>query len=568
MPRWILVLLLGSALALSAAGCAAPAPAMPAAVDAATVAPAVVVDATATEAPVTTDAPAATEAPVAAAEPSGGVLVRAMTSEPAQIDPQGPPSSGLSVVLPYLFDTLVVRDLDNNVVPLLAESWDEAADGKTITIKLRPDVKFNDGTPLDAEAVKFTFDRFKESGVQSPIYAGIQQIAGIEAVDDLTVRFTFDAPAANFWSTVSMPYAGIISPSSVQEAGDVSEVRLVGTGPFRLGEWKPGQSITLDRNPDYAWGAAVTENQGAPYLDQMVLKVIPDAAAQLAALEAGEVDVIFVNNPAHRDQLATEPNIRLEETVLNSLIYLGFNNRKAPYDDLKVRQALSHAINKDQIVEAALGGLGIAAFAPLPPTLPGFDPALKADELGYDVEKAKALLTEAGFTAGGDGKWMRDGEPLRAVLLTSTRPPNDAIATVIQSQLQEIGVDVEIQQLDGKAVMEAAGGGQFDLLLWRYDWNDPDALNIFLGSDRIGSTNRVAYSNPQVDELLKQGAQELDEQKRAQIYRDAEKLIMADAPWQAIYNPIDLMAIRDNVQDLKMGYMGRMLVNDARVVGQ
>jgi peptide/nickel transport system substrate-binding protein len=308
------------------------------------------------------------------------------------------------------------------------------------------------------------------------------------------------------------------------------------------------------------------ENQGAPYLDQMVLKVIPDAAAQLAALEAGEVDVIFVNNPAHRDKLATEPNVRLEETVLNSLIYLGFNNRKAPYDDVLVRRALSHAINKDQIVEAALGGLGIAAFAPLPPTLPGFDPALKADELGYDVEKAKAFLAEAGFAVGSDGKWNRDGEPLRAVLLTSTRPPNDAIATVIQSQLREIGVDVEIEQLDGKAVMEAASGGQFDLLLWRYDWNDPDALHIFLGTDRIGSTNRVAYSNPALDALLMQGAQEMDPQERNAIYGEAQRLILADAPWQAIYNPIDLMAIRDNVEGLKLGYMGRMLVNDARVV--
>jgi peptide/nickel transport system substrate-binding protein len=298
----------------------------------------------------------------------------------------------------------------------------------------------------------------------------------------------------------------------------------------------------------------------------MILNVVPDAAAQLAALEAGEVDAIFINNPAHRDKLANDPDVRLEETVLNSLIYLGFNNQKSPYDDVKVRQALSHAIDKDQIVEAALGGLGIAAFAPLPPTLPGFDPSLKEHELGHDVERAKALLAEAGFEAGSDGGWTRDGEPLSAVLLTSTRPPNDAIATVIQSQLQDIGVPVEIQQLDGKAVMEAANEGKFDLLLWRYDWNDPDALSIFLGSDRIGSTNRVAYSNPKVDELLVQGAQEMDPQRRNEIYLEAQKLIMADAPWQAIYNPIDLMAISKDVEGLKLGYMGRMLANDAHVV--
>jgi peptide/nickel transport system substrate-binding protein len=547
----MLALVLLSTILLLAAGCVAPAPSAPAAVGAPVAGPG------ATE-------PAATEPAADAA--IGGILVRAMTSEPARIDPQGAPSSGLSVVLPYLFDTLVVRDLDNSIVPLLAESWEQSDDGETITVKLRSGVTFHDGAPLDAEAVKFTFERFKESGQQSPIYAGIQQIAGIETVDDMTVRFTFDAPAANFWSTVSMPYAGIISPASGQAAGDAEEGHLVGSGPFRLGEWKPGQSITLERNADYAWGPAVVENRGAPYLEKMILNVVPDAAAQLAALEAGEVDAIFINNPAHRDKLANDPDVRLEETVLNSLIYLGFNNQKSPYDDVKVRQALSHAIDKDQIVEAALGGLGIAAFAPLPPTLPGFDPSLKEHELGHDVERAKALLAEAGFEAGSDGGWTRDGEPLSAVLLTSTRPPNDAIATVIQSQLQDIGVPVEIQQLDGKAVMEAANEGKFDLLLWRYDWNDPDALSIFLGSDRIGSTNRVAYSNPKVDELLVQGAQEMDPQRRNEIYLEAQKLIMADAPWQAIYNPIDLMAISKDVEGLKLGYMGRMLANDAHVV--
>jgi peptide/nickel transport system substrate-binding protein len=362
-----------------------------------------------------------------------------------------------------------------------------------------------------------------------------------------------------------MPYAAIISPASAQTVSEQGEGHLIGSGPFRLGEWKSGQSMTLEKNPEYVWGPAIVDNRKAPLLDQMILKVIPDAATQLAALEAGEVDVVFINQPAHRAKLETNPDVRLEETVLNSLIYLGFNNRKAPFDDAKVRQALSHAINKDQIVETALGGLGIAAYAPLPPTLPGFDPALKANELGYDVEKAKSLLADAGFEAGADGMWNRDGQPLKAVLLTSTRPPNDAIATVIQSQLQEIGIPVEIQQLDGKAVMDAANEGQFDLLLWRYDWNDPDALNIFLGSDRIGSTNRVAYSNPAVDTLLAQGAQELDSEKRQQIYVEAQKAIMADAPWQAIYNPIDVMAISKRVEGLKMGFMGRMLVNDARV---
>ena len=513
-------------------------------------------------------APAAQVPQAAATTTAGGVLVRAMTSEPAQIDPQGAASSGLSLVLPYLFDTLVVRDVNNQLLPALAESWDVAPDGKTITMKLKPGVKFHDGAPLDAEAVKLTFERFKESGAKSPIYGGIQQIGGVEAVDALTVRFTFQEPAANFWSTISMPYAAIISPDSIRKVKEAGAGALVGSGPFTLGEWKAGQSITLARNADYAWGPALDQNRGAPYIDQMVYKVIPDATTQLAALQAGEVDAIFINQPEHQQTLKDNPAVRLEDAVLNSLIYLGFNTSKAPFDDVRVRQALSHAVNKTEIMNLALGGLGIEAFAPLPPSLPGFDPALKAAELGFDPARAAQRLEEAGFKKGADGIWQKNGRPLRATLLTSNRAPNDAIAALLQNQLKTIGVAVEIQQMDSKAVMQATTEGKFDLLLWRYDWNDPDALNIYLGSDRIGSTNRVAYKNPEVDKLLAQGARELDEAKRQGIYVQAQKQILQDAPWQPLYVPLDVLAISKRVDGAKVGYMGRLLVNDARLTGK
>ncbi len=468
--------------------------------------------------------------------------------------------------MPYIFDTLVVRDLDNSVHPLLAESWQVSDDGTQITLKLKEGVTFHDGTPLNAEAVRFTFERFKEVGKASPIYGGVSQIADIEVVDDLNVKFIFDEPAANFWSTISMPYAGIISPQSAQKAEESGEGHLAGTGPFVLESWEAGQSITFKRNPDYAWGPPVVNNQGAPHLDALVYKVIPDATTQVTALKAGEVDVVFINQPSHVQSLQDEASIELEEALINSLIYLGFNAQKPPFDEILVRQALANAVNKDEIVDIALGGLGQTAFAPLPPTLPGFDPGLKEYELGYDPEKSKELLVEAGFQQTGGGTWERDGQTLEGLLLTSTRAPNEAVATLLQSQFKAIGVPVEIQQLDGKAVMDATTEGQFDLLLWRYGWNDPDALNIFLSSDRIGRTNRVAYSNPEVDALLEQGARELDEGVRQDLYVEAQQIILQDAAWQPLYNPVDVMAMGEQVQDAKIGYMGRLLLNDALIV--
>jgi peptide/nickel transport system substrate-binding protein len=307
------------------------------------------------------------------------------------------------------------------------------------------------------------------------------------------------------------------------------------------------------------------ENTGAPYLSELVFRVIPEATTQMAALEVGEVDVVFVNQPSHLEKLAANPELRTEEMVLNSLVYLGFNSQKGPFAEPLVRQALSHAVDKQQILDIALGGLGQLAYTPLPPTLLGFDPALKQYELGHDPDKARELLQEAGFETTADGGWQRDGQPLTGLLLTSNRAPNEAIATLLQSQLKAIGVPVEIQQLDSKAVQEATNQGAFDLLLWRFEWNDPDGLRIFLGTEAIGSTNRTFYSNPEVDTLLTAAAHELDPAARHDLYVQAQRLILQDAPWQPLYNPVDVMAAREAVQGVKIGYMGRMLVNDAFV---
>ncbi|MBC7223007.1 MAG: hypothetical protein H5T59_01810, partial [Anaerolineae bacterium] len=394
---------------------------------------------------------AATEAPAQAApEPAqeaqqpvaGGAVTRALTTEPPSLDPQGRPGSGQNAILPYLFDTLVYRDHDNTYKPFLAEEWEFSEDGKEVTFRLREGVRFHDGTPMDAEAVAFTFRRFQEKGAANPLATGVQDIASVEAVDEYTVRFVLKAPSPTFLGTLSLPYAGIISPAAVETYGEDFGLHPVGTGPFRLKAWEAGTSIVLERNPDYAWGPPVVENRGAPYLDEVRFLFIPDAATQLAALEAGEVDILFVNNPAHVEKLRANPDVNLNEVTLNSLIYLGFHCAKPPFDDVRVRQALAHAVDKEEILKVALGGVGQVAFAPLAPTLPGFDPSLKAYELGYDPERSKSLLEEAGFVLGDDGVWERDGQALQAVLLTSTRAPNGDIATVLQDQFARVGVQV------------------------------------------------------------------------------------------------------------------------------
>ncbi len=504
-------------------------------------------------------------APQVSTPSGGGTLTRAMTDEPVAIDPHGAANSGLNLVLPYLFDTLVTRQADGKIVGLLAESWQVAPDGKSVDFKLKSGVKFHDGSPLNAEAVAFTFKRFQEVGSKSPIYSNIKEFTRIEAVDELTVRFHFNKPNATFLSTLAMPYAGILSPSAVQAAGAEMGNKPVGTGPFKFGEWKRGVSITLVRNPDYRWGTPEVENRGPVHIDKLVYKLIPDANTQLTALQAGDVDVIFTSEPSQLAKLEADKSIKVQRVDLDGLIYLGYNCAKAPFDDVKVRRALSHAINKEEIIQTALGGMGTRADTLLSPSMLGYSEEVKQYGQAYDVAKAKALLAEAGFKQEADGSWQRNGQRLAGKLLTSTRAPNDAVATVIQSQLKAIGVPVEIQQLDSAAVQKATSEGAFDLLLWRYEWNDPDGLNIFLASNRIRQTNRVFYGNPKVDALFEQGLREFDNGKRAAIYVEAQKLILADAPWQPIYNPVDGLAYRTRVQGIKIGALGRLLLNDVKL---
>jgi peptide/nickel transport system substrate-binding protein len=554
------ILLIGLVVAVLAAGCASPTP------------PAATESVVSTDLPQVVDTPAVIDTEVAipptVEEPvAESVVTRALTSEPTGLDPHGAAGSGQNVILPFLYDTLVYRDFDG-YKPYLASDWEISEDGRTVTFQLRDDVVFHDGTAFNAEVVAFNIDRLRQAGPRSPASNGVAEIESVEVVAEFTVRFNFVEPSAILFSTLSTPYAAMVSPTAVEEFGEEFGQHPVGSGPFMMESWSAGQEVVLAANPNYKWPPEVIENQGRPYIDRVVFRVIPDPVSQINAFENNEVDVLFVNNPGHLGRLRQNPDVELVENVLNSLVYLGFNTSRPPFDDVKVRQALAHAVNKQEIVELALGGIGEEAFAPLAPTLPGHDPSLKDFELAYDPERSMELLQEAGFEQNADGEWTRNGSLLQLTVVTSTRAPNEAIATLIQSQMKEIGVGINIQQLEAAAVMEVTAKGEYDAMIWRYDWNDADVLNVYLGSDRIGRTNRQFYSNPQVDELLTAAGRELDPQRRNEMYLEAQKLILSDAPWQPLYTPKDYTVIRSAVENVVVGPMGRMLMNDARVTGQ
>lgn len=537
------------------------APAVPTATAQPTDAPAAAVSPEATSAPA--EAPTA-ETPSEAVPVVGGSLTRAITSEPTSLDPHGAAGSGQNVILPYLLDTLVYRDIDNNYQPYLAEKWETSSDGKAVTFTLRPGVLFHDGTPLNAQAVQFTFERALVKGSKSPLVSSLANVEKIEAVGEDQVVFTLKRPSSTLLSALSTAYAGIISPTAVEKSGDQFGLNPVGSGPFQLASWTPGESIVLARNEQYAWGPEVLTNKGAAYLDQLVFKVVPDAATQLTAFQTGEVDVLFINQPSQIEVLSGDANAALVETNLNSLVYLGFNAQKPPFDNPQVRLAIAHAVDKAELVTLALGGIGTPAFSPLAATLPGFDPSLQAQEPKYDPAQSEALLTEAGFTRQADGSWLNAaGEALTLEILSSTRAPNEALATILQDQLSRIGIPVTINLLESAAASELAAKGEYQAMLWRYDWNDADVLNTYLSTARIGKTNRSFYSNPELDQVLDAAGAEQDAAARNQLYSQAQQILMADQPWIPLYSPKDYIVARSSVQGLLFGPMGRLVLTQA-----
>jgi peptide/nickel transport system substrate-binding protein len=320
-------------------------------------------------------------------------LIVGRGGDSAALDPSIVTDGESSKVTIQIFETLLnYKPGTTEVEPGLADSWESSKDGLTYTFKLHKGVKFHDGTDFNAEAVVFNFNRwndpnspykFKEDSFD---YYGdmfgskdARVIKEVKAVDPLTVQFTLNKPQAPFLQNVAMPFFAIGSPKAIQEEKEQFKEKPVGTGPYKFVEWKRNDAITLDKNPNY-W------KKGLPKTDKLIIRSIPDNSARLSALRAGELDLIEGVNP---DDLKTiEGDSKLQKILRPSfnIGYLGFNEKKKPFDNPKVRQALNYAVNKDAIIKAFFGGQAVAAVNPMPPSLWGFNDKIK--DYTFDLDKA------------------------------------------------------------------------------------------------------------------------------------------------------------------------------------
>jgi peptide/nickel transport system substrate-binding protein len=392
---------------------------------------------------------------------SGGKLVYGLTLVVSGIDPRVDASSELGIPLTGVYDTLVYQDVDGRFVPGLAERWTVSDDGLVYTFYLRRNVVFHDGTPFNAEAVQFNLNRITAPETQSRKAKGLLgPYDHTEVVDDHTVRVHFTEPYAPFLDSASQVYLGMASPTAVERWGAEYSLHQVGTGPFALQEFVPKDHLTLVRNPDYAWAPEVYEHTGPAYLDEVEFRFYPEPATRALALESGEAHVMGEVPPQDAQRLQADPGFRLLEVPIpGQPLQFFLNTERAPTDDVRVRQAILHAVDRQTMVATIFRDYSPAAHGPLAAVTRGYDPMVE-EYYPHDPSRAGALLEEAGWPdIDGDGIRNRGGNPLQLDLVLMSWGNLPEVGQMLQAQLRAVGVAVDSQVLAFPAALEAAGTG-------------------------------------------------------------------------------------------------------------
>lgn len=471
------------------------------------------------------------------------VLNYATSSEIVGLSPVLTNDNVTSDVLAQIYDTLFVRDPETNeIVPNLAVGY-ENPDDKTWVIKLREGVKFHDGTPFNAEAVKFTFERIGDPEVASPRASLVEPIESIEVRDEYTVVMKTKYPYGPFLATLTHSNASIVSPTAVKKHGDLMQ-NAAGTGAFVVDEWVSGDHITLKKNEDY-WGE--TGN-----VDKMVYQIVPEAATRIAMLETGEVDFLDSIPPEHLDRLRDNSDVEVKLVQGSPIRYFGFNFKKEEFNNLKLRQAVAHAVNQKQLA-STLNGLGYASHGIIGPKVFGYKEEIEDYGFEYDIEKAKELLAEAGYPDGFE----------TTIWSTSYDTYYQRMAQIMQAELKKIGIDADVKLLEWGNYLSATQKGEQDMFLLGWSNLTGDGSELVypnLHSDNLGGANRSFYEG--ADEMISATRKTVDQEERLELLHEVNKYLVEQAVWIPLYHQTVVAATRDNVKNLIIKPNGEWLVKD------
>lgn len=455
-----------------------------------------------------------------------GVLRFGIGVDATTLDPHNYKATNDLLVDRLIFENLVTFDLKMKVVPVLATSW-ENPDDTTWIFKLRKGVRFHDGTPFNAQAAKVNIERMKAAPRGKPYFGMIESVT-VKGDDTIVIKTS--KPFAPFLKNLGIPVGGMVSPKAIEKYGKEIGSHPVGTGPFKLSQWRPKEKLVLVKNDAY-WGEKAK-------LNEFVYLPIPEEGTRAMAFESGEIDVISDPLPHRIAAFKANKNINVTTSPATRMVWIGFNTGDPVLKNIKLRQAIAHAINRDEIVNYVVEGLAINAQQIIPGIIEEFDEKYNFE---YNPQKAKKLLAEAGYPNGLElNLWSPEGRYLK----------DRQIAEAAQAQLAQVGIKANLRVMEWGAYLDALFRHEQQLYIigWGFSTGDPDAAlrGCFYSDSKFNFSN---YKNPKMDELLDKGVSTLDPKKRHAIYKDIQQLLIDEAVMVPIYHKLNIYATSNRVKD-------------------
>ncbi len=460
------------------------------------------------------------------AQDNSNVLVMARSADTTGLDPHTQTAFASFRLLELIYEPLVNLAPDLSIVPGLAEGWEFSDDATVLTMTLRQGVKFHDGSDFNSADVKASFERILLEETGAATRSNFLNVASIDTPDDYTVVFTMNEPDVPILGAMTSLNAAIVSSDMTDFASTA-----VGTGPFKLDSWVPEETTMLSANADW-WGEG-------PFIDGVEIRIIPDETSILAALRAGEIDFALLNDPLVATLLLGDPEIVLNSVPALAYHVLQLNAARPPMDKLEVRQAISCAIDRQQVLDTASLGEG-QVTGPL--TIPAFQlPLSEYACYEKDLDKARELLAQAG---------MSDGFTLKVIAANAEPPTALSEAQSIQAQLAEIGITIEIESLELSVYVDRWLAADFDAAV-ALNGGRPDPYTMYNRYwTKTGNLNTVAgYIDDTLDSLMAQGRAETDPQARFDIFAEFQKHLVEVAPWVWLYNGYEYTAQQPYVVD-------------------
>ena len=480
---------------------------------------------------------------------SGGVLTNAMIGEPNNLIAMIAGDSASSAIAGQIFNALLKYDENLGFEGDLADSWTISDDYKKITFNLKQDIKWADDKPFTCKDVLFTWKKVTDPDTRTPYGSDYQLVSSASCASNHIFIAEYDepyAPALETWSSLH------ILPKHLLKDEDINDTYFslnpTGSNYYALDEWTTGQQVKLKTNPNSV--------HGRPLLEKKITRIIPDLSSQFMELIAGNIDLMNINpiqySRVFPSRSELNEKINLYKEMGNGYTYFGFNLKKKPFDDVNIRKAISYAINKEEIINGVLLGLGEEITSPYKPGTYWENKSI--NKISFDVSKSRELLEKSGYQLNANNIYEKDGKPLSFEILTNQNKQREMTAVLIQRRLQDIGIDVSIRVIEWASfVNRFIKTGEFEAVVLGWSLSlDPDQYSIWHSSqDGPGQFNFIGYNNPRVDKLLENGRKELNNEKRKQIYDEFSKIIYDEQPIIYLYAGYGLTAIHKKIKGVK-----------------